>query len=435
MLKTAKAAVLVALLASPAAGDVVTLKSGGVFEGKVTESDDQVTIETPHLTLNFERSQVAGITYRPAPSEVYDSRAGKLDASDAEGWYQLGIYAAGKGLYRKAEEAFRKALEADPDHEGARGELGYVRVDGEWLTRAEAMERRGLVNYRGRWMAPEEAEDLEAQAEALTRVKEARSRVRTLTFTIVNGPREKSLEAREKLAGMSDPAALGPLVEELENDSAAVRLAILEALLNYPGEDAAALAALDVAMWDADPDIRYRARVVLNAFQNERAFKTVLAALQVDDDVTRFRASEVLGSIGDPRAVPYLIKYLYWTRPAPAPARPARTSGRRHGLSHGVQKTFVIGIRAKVARNAVGYEPVIGGLDHGRIVILNPEQYEEEFYDFPAAIDRRVLNYEALEALRALTGANFRFDKRAWRNWYLANAARFKKLPEGAPGP
>ena len=431
MFKNLRLAVLVVLaLIGAAAGDVLRLKSGGVFEGKVTESEDRVTIETAHLKVTFYRSEVADIRYGPAPVEVYRTRADKIETSDAEGWYQLGIYATGKGLYKLAEEAYHKAVEADPDHGKARLELGYERLDGEWVTRDEAMRRGGLVRFAGRWVTPEEAEELAAVADARTRVREARSTVRTLTFMIANGIPDKSSQARLKLSGLSDPAALGPLVEEMSNDSVAVRLTILQALMNYR-EDAAALAALDAAMWDPSAEVRYQARVVLNALQDELSLRTALGALHVNDDDTRFRASEVLGAIGDPRAIPYRIKHLYWTRPRQAPARQPRMT--RSGRSRRVRKTFIINYRVKVAAGVVAYEPVIGGLDRGRVVLMNPEDYEDRFYGFPIEGDQRILNYSALEALKAMTGADFRFEKGTWRNWYLTNAARFKKLPAPAP--
>lgn len=431
MFRNLRLAALLVLAVIPAvSGDVLTLKSGGVFEGKITESEDRVTIETGHLKVTFDTSEVAGIQYGPVPVEVYQARAEELEASNAEGWYQLGIYATGKGLYKLAEEAYQKAVEADPSHEKARLKLGYKRLDGEWVTREEAMRRRGLVRFAGRWVTPEEAEELAAEADARTRISEARSTVRTLTFMITSGIPHKSGQARLKLSGLSDPAALRPLIEEMSNNSVAVRLTILQALMNYR-EDAAALAALDAAMWDPNAEVRYQARVVLNALQNERAFRTALSALHVDDDDTRFRASEVLGSIGEARAIPYLIKHLYWTRPRQASVQKPRMT--RSGRSRRVQRTFIITFRAKVAPGAVGYEPVVAGLDHGRVVLLDPDDYEDRFYDFPVEVDQRILNYSALEALRAMTAADFRFDKGAWRNWYLANAARFKKLPAPAP--
>jgi 3-deoxy-D-manno-octulosonate 8-phosphate phosphatase KdsC-like HAD superfamily phosphatase len=427
---TFSAVVLLAAQLLPAHADIVTLKSGQVFEGKVAESDDTVDVAMPNFTVSFNRSEVAGIKYGPTPEEIYLQRAADLAGDDAEGWYNLGLYAAGKALADAAREAFNRALEAEPEHEGARRELGFVRDNGEWITLDESMRRKGYKRFRGRWVSAEEAERLKAEAQTAGEAAAARHRVKTLAFVIVYGTAEKSAAAREELSSTNAPAAFAALVGELSNDSPLVRTAILNALVNY-GDDDAALAALEVAMWDPDRDVRFRARRVLSGKQNEAAFRGAIAFFAWNHDETRFAAAEVLGSIGDLRAIPHLIDYLSWTRPGGVRREP---SPRRRRRGDGVVPTWIVGYRAKVAPGVVAYEPVLAGRDRGEIVIIDPDRTDDQGWeDFPSAVDEMILNYEALEALRALTGEDFGFDKNAWANWYLANQARLAEFPAPAP--
>jgi hypothetical protein len=153
--------------------------------------------------------------------------------------------------------------------------------------------------------------------------------------------------------------------------------------------------------------------------------------LPADSDDLRFLVSEALGAIGDPRAIPYLVEYLSWTR---LRARPQPEPGRQHPRTESaLVPTYVVGIRAKVAPGVVAYEPIVAAYRHGERMILNPEgEPRDTWNEMPADAEETILNYDALEALKAITGQDYRFDKEAWRNWYLANRWRFE-APAKAP--
>jgi hypothetical protein len=72
------------------------------------------------------------------------------------------------GEYR--ERFYRKILEADPENEFARREMGYVRHQGKWLTKDEWHVAQGDVRYQGDWMSPAER-DVQIK-ERLARVEE-----------------------------------------------------------------------------------------------------------------------------------------------------------------------------------------------------------------------------------------------------------------------
>lgn len=97
----------------------------------------------------------------------YARRRAALEAerrADATSWFRLGAFAAAEGLAVEARAAFEKAVAIDPNHGPARAALGYERLDGAWLPRAEVARRKGLVPHPdlpGRFVTPEERAQLE----------------------------------------------------------------------------------------------------------------------------------------------------------------------------------------------------------------------------------------------------------------------------------
>lgn len=420
------AVILAAALAAAALADSVTLKGGQVFEGTVTRTEDGgYRVKTPYAVVTFREDEVAEVTYGPTPREVYEKRAAEIPADDAHAWYELGVYADDRGLKDLAEAAFRRAVDADPDHEKARAELGYIREGDEWLTPEEAARRNGLVPYRGRFVTPEERERLESEEGLTARRRRLAADIRTQAFLIVNGSAEESRTAREKLAGMSDPEALGALIEMLAEPEPGVRIAVLEALENYR-EDRAAYAALEAAIWDPSERVRREAARVLARKESEAAFRAAINSLTFENRLVRFRVSELLGTLGDERAIPYLARYLYWYAPQQPPPEPERRRGD-DGIERRGRLRYIAGIGSKVAPGTVAHYPIIRSWPDGeRINFDEPREFPEPS---PYTGPQRVLNYAALNSLRILTERDFRFDKQAWLSWYYANARGRSDLP------
>jgi hypothetical protein len=155
------AAVAVAL-SLPASADEVILRNGSVFSGIVREEGDKVVLEIDCGTMTFRRSEVREIRRMEDPLKELDRKAPGV--RDAAGYYDLGSWAKGKGLSTRANELFRKAIDLDPDHEGARRALGYQKFEGRWLTEDETMAAQGYVKHEGRWLKRETVELLIEQA-------------------------------------------------------------------------------------------------------------------------------------------------------------------------------------------------------------------------------------------------------------------------------
>ncbi len=149
----------VALLAK----DVIYKTDGGRLRGKIVgETTRGVTIETPGGKFYVPRSEIARIEREGDVFRELEARSAKLSEHDAEGWYQLGVWANDQELYPQAIDCFHAVLRIDPDHDDARWELGYRKLNGKWVTEAEYYASQGYVRWRDRWVTRAEAEKLEA---------------------------------------------------------------------------------------------------------------------------------------------------------------------------------------------------------------------------------------------------------------------------------
>lgn len=162
---------LVLALAVSASADEVVLRNGAVFRGVVTERDDTVVVEVDAGTMTFRRSEVRSIRRTADPIKELEGR--EAGAKTAPELFEVGTWAAEKGLRARAKELFERAVALDPDHEGARRALGYHRYEGRWVTKAELMASLGMVQRDGAWVSRETAEARDRE-ETRLRIEAAR---------------------------------------------------------------------------------------------------------------------------------------------------------------------------------------------------------------------------------------------------------------------
>lgn len=160
------------ITASFAFGDILHLKNGQKIEGQIVKQDaKEVVIKTRFGTQTFPRDQVAKIEEKSTPKEEYKKRLEALKPTDAEGFYQLGLWCRSEKLVREANEAFEKAILIDPEHEGAHLALGHVKHEGLWVTpkqkeqieeqkEAEDYRAKGMVKYKGEWVLESDLEKI-----------------------------------------------------------------------------------------------------------------------------------------------------------------------------------------------------------------------------------------------------------------------------------
>jgi tetratricopeptide (TPR) repeat protein len=156
------------LVASALRADEVTLKNGTVYKDLSLVRETATTLEFLTLDgkkLTFSKDSILRHERRPTARDEYQERRKGLPPKDAEALFALAQWAREAGLVREAETSFRDVLKIEADHAGAREALGFRRVDGRWLTAAEAdraakaaeeasYKERGWKKHGDTWMSP-----------------------------------------------------------------------------------------------------------------------------------------------------------------------------------------------------------------------------------------------------------------------------------------
>lgn len=138
----------------PAArADVAVLENGNRLEGSVEElPSGEVAIHSALGTLRLPAHLVARIERGTSLEEEARAALDRLSPQDVEARYRLALRLRGEGAGTMARRVLEEILRLEPDHAGARRELGYVQCDGEWLPEDRCHELRGEVHYEGRWI-------------------------------------------------------------------------------------------------------------------------------------------------------------------------------------------------------------------------------------------------------------------------------------------
>ena len=155
------------LLPTALLADEVFLKGAGTISGRIVEqTDTMVTVDLGGGVMGVPMAHVDHIVKARGPLDEYDDRAARLAPGDVGGWRSLGAWAAQQGLSAQSSQAYQKVLAVAPNDPEAREALGFVQLNGKWVTEEESYRARGFVKYDGEWMTPAEAQMLESKAAA-----------------------------------------------------------------------------------------------------------------------------------------------------------------------------------------------------------------------------------------------------------------------------
>jgi uncharacterized protein DUF1570 len=148
------------LLLTPAllwAQDVIFKTDGAKLRGKIVgETSREVKIKTLGGVYRVRRDEIDRIERDGDVFKTYARRRKALRKTDAKGWFALGEWAQDQGLTPQAIDCFHQTLAADHDHEEARWELGYRRLNGRWVTEATYFQEQGYKQWEDRWVSPED---------------------------------------------------------------------------------------------------------------------------------------------------------------------------------------------------------------------------------------------------------------------------------------
>jgi hypothetical protein len=201
---------LLALTPALAQADSVLLRNGGEIKGEIVEQrEDAIVLEVGPGRLTVPRRNVARIVTSTTDLGIYKARAAALSPRDVAGWLDLALWAQGHELATQAREAYGRVLAVNPLNAEAHLGLGHVRVGDVWMDAADASRARGLVEFEGTWMSPDERreriEERRASAEERQVVREAEARAREAEARV------REAEARARTAEADAHAAEQPV--------------------------------------------------------------------------------------------------------------------------------------------------------------------------------------------------------------------------------
>lgn len=154
----------VLLFCSVAHADRVHLKDGAVLEGRASRVGDRVVIEIESGAVTLEASEVQKIESSESPLDHVVAKRATLRQDDVQGRLALVRYCREHQLSAHESELLREILDLAPDNAEARAALGYVKHEGQWMTRDDAMLAQGYVKHEGEWVTPEQRMQLESYA-------------------------------------------------------------------------------------------------------------------------------------------------------------------------------------------------------------------------------------------------------------------------------
>lgn len=139
--------------------DEVYLKDAGSISGRVVEQNETtVKVDIGDGFIAVPASRVERIEKGRSPLDEYADRAAKLAPDDVEGWKTLARWASKQGYPGQARQACQKVLAVAPNDPDVRKALGFVSLDGKWVTLEESYRAKGYVKFDGEWMTPAEAQ-------------------------------------------------------------------------------------------------------------------------------------------------------------------------------------------------------------------------------------------------------------------------------------
>jgi hypothetical protein len=369
----------------PAVGDMYVLAGGGRVVGKLLNADEKPRTKYVIKTasggqVTLQKSQVKQILHSRAELIEYEEiRPSYPDT--AEGQWALAQWCLENKLSSQRKKHLRRVIELQPDHAKARRILGYSLVGGKWTTQEERMTSQGFILHKGKWISAQEIELLEKNRNNklvergwFQKIKRWRKWLGT----------KKDQQARKNLLEIDDPYAVKALVQGLTKDNVPeFRILYIEALANLGTSQA--LRALGVcSIEDPVEEVRLTCLDYLEKKKPPAAIEYYAGKLRSKDNRVVNRAGNSLGRLDAKTAIVPLINSLVTKHKYKV------TTGKPGGMT----TTFPTGDSSRG-----------GGLSMGGKTKV---------------VTRHLNNQSVLDALVKITGVNYQYDQRAWKNWYAS---------------
>jgi hypothetical protein len=364
-----------------ARAELVILKTGGQAEGEILNADrdgkQPVKLRTDTgLLMTIPAEQVRRIIVKSDLEKQYEALAPKTPDT-IEGHWEMQEWCRQAELKPQRQKHLESILRLDPNHEGARIALGYVKHGNTWAKAEDWMRALGFVRYQGSWKSRQEVEiDVRDRQMELAQ-KNWMQKVKGWCDSSV---RRGSQEAIANLKAIKDPAAARALLDVITEKHWPTELRVLciDILSSLPGKFGTG-AYIKLALEEPDTAIRDRALEELEKQRSTVALAEFTKLLTSKDNQKVLRAGYCLGKLGDTDATLPLIEALvtnhtYFIVTGTPGLGGASFGGGGSGMSQGQSRQV--------------------------------ERRDEQ-------------NQTVLSALSSLNpGVDFGFNEEAWRKWY-----------------
>jgi hypothetical protein len=368
------------------------LANGGRVEGRLVGPTD-VNNETYVVELSgggraaIPRSQVSRVDSTSAAEAEY-AKLARGSADTVEAHWKLAEWCRQRKLRELAQRHLTRILQLEPDHAQARAILGFRKKNGEWMTRDEVMESRGMVRYEGKYVTRQHVELLNRQKEQKVSHADWANKLEQLRRWLTGRRQDRSAQALAEIQSIADPLAAEAVVAMLRREDDVELKRLWMEVASRLDHRASVDALVELSLMDADPEVRHQSLEYLVKSGRRGLITPYSRALKDKDNEIVNRAGAALGQIGDPGAMGPLVDALI--------------TKHRFQVAEGNQ-----------GQQAYSFSPQSGGFSFGG--------------GGPKFVTQAIRNPDVLAALVTLSGgASFDYDQEQWRRWLAAQAKQQK---------
>ena len=344
--------------------------------------------------------------------EIYERQAARVADTIPAQW-ELAEWCRKNRLKDERRVHLERIVLLDPAHEDAHRALDHVLENGEWRPKEDVMREKGYVLYRGRYITHAEL-DLKRKTDAQRDGELKWFRLIHQLHGWLNGTHTgRQADALAQLREINDPHAIPGLKKHFSDESSREqRLFYVQMLQKISGADTVAPLVIQ-SLHDVDPEVRANALAAISPDYHDAAEAHYIRGLRHADNHVVKRSASALQKVGDEDAIPALIEAL-------ATKHRYRVRVQDQSVSFGSDGSYSMGGSGmNTATLPPGVEAALrtGQLPFGARIVSQPQQGRTKI----VMVQQTHENSEALRTLKALTGQNYGYDKRAWNLWLLAS--------------
>ena len=395
---------LACVMAVPTANahDLFILKSGRLMRGDVVTESVSEDSGRPNTVIKMEsgslyeldRTRLIARTFPDGElDQEYRDRFSEMpDTAEANWNLQLWCSSVDGGKFKFAEQIrfhLQNAIALDPDHRLARSKLGYDQLDdGTWVLAERFAINRGYQRQGTGWapMMQDDVDESRANADAIL----GRRKSDYVQWQRdVRKNKTSDLELARRLAEICDEHAIGLLAEDAFTQPAIrIREMYIDAFATV-NTNAAIDQLVLFAIADPDQALRERAMTILSQPEYDHTYVVLRMTgnLKSNDNVKVNQAAAAIAEVAstDDYSRQYVLMPL------------ANALITRHTFSTDALEAGRMAINSNT-------DGSLGGFSTG---------------GGPQTVDRDLMNEQVYSALKRLSEADFRFDKQAWKDWFI----------------